>query len=224
LSGTARAEKQALDYLCPSCKARNSIQVTLSVDAVDVPAVEGLLDGTLFEFRCTACSSVNPMDHSVQFIDTKQAVCFRYAPQGDPLAAMLPEDTAWAEYSLRAAPDMNAFRELVHVWRDSLDNASMLLLKHMLAARVLEDSGSAPVLLSFDARVNMDGAEWLEYVLFQTEESDPETVRTPIGVYHSLAEVAAPAGERLWPRGQWADWDERSAAALWEAVAATGAK
>jgi hypothetical protein len=216
----AGSMSREVEFLCPFCKARNKAQLCVRVDAVaDPDLVDQLADGTLFEVTCWQCKESAPFDFSSQFLDRKRGICFWHDPPNDPLA--LGEEAAgdsFSDFQLRKVTDSNTFRELVHVWRDGLDDAAMLLLKHMLVARVMKDTGHCPVICNYDARINFEGQEWLEYVVFASEESDPETIRTPISVYESVAGAVQPFKESLFPVGQWVDWNDVTAEKLWTAL------
>jgi hypothetical protein len=207
-----------LDYYCPHCKARNHAELWTLLDAsTDAGLAQQVLDGTLFEHECAGCKQVSALDHAVRFVDPKLGVCYWLDPPGDPLGQEAARnDGLMEEFRLYRVQEMNAFRELVHVWKDHLEESAMLLLKHMLAARVMQDSGAAPVLCSFDALVKLDNGEWLEYIVFQTEESEPETLRIPWNVYASVCESLSPYVERVAQPGRWVDWDDKTAAAIWE--------
>jgi hypothetical protein len=215
-----------LDYYCPHCKARNHAALWTRVDAsTDPELAERILDGTLFEHACAACQVVSALDHAVQFVDPERKLACWLDPPGDPLAhEAAPEDELLEEFARYRVWDMNAFRELVHVWKDRLEEPAMLLLKHMLVARILQDTGSCPILCSFDALVKLDNGEWLEYIVFQTEESEPETLRVPWNVYASVRESVGPQAGQVFVPGRWVDWDDKTATRLWEAVQATGSQ
>jgi hypothetical protein len=209
-----------VDYHCPHCHARNRIQAWTIVNAARDPHLaERILDGSLFEFSCRGCEAVHLLDHALLFCDEARSLAILHAPPADPL---MPDEKVLnalsVEYQLRVVEDGNAFRELVHVWQDRLDDAAMLLLKHMLAARVLEDTGVCPVMCSFDARVNVERQEWLEYIVFQTEERAAETLRVPLSVYQSLEQEIAPQRASLFPNGQWIAWDDETAQQVWETL------
>jgi hypothetical protein len=209
-----------LDYYCPHCKARNHAALWTRVDvSTDPELAERILNGTLFEHPCAACHVVSALDHAVQFVDPERRLVYWLDPPGDPLAQeAAPEDGLPEEFALYRVRDMNSFRELVHVWKYRLEESAMLLLKHMLVARVLQETGNCPVLCSFDALVKLDNGEWLEYIVFQTEESEPETLRVPWNVYESVRESMEPYIDRLFRPGRWVDWDEKTATQLWEMV------
>jgi hypothetical protein len=156
------------------------------------------------------------MEHSLVFVDEAHGGAIWLDPPNDPLAAANPPLEPMDR--LRRVTDSNALRELAAIWRDGLDDGAMLLLKHMLAARMLEDSGSAPILCSYEDRFNSDGQEWLEYVVFTSEEGDPEGLRTPIATYRSVATAAEAVAADVFPGGKWVDWDDKSAQNLWEAM------
>ncbi len=217
-----------VDFHCPHCKARNRATMWLRVDAVSDPSLaERAMDGSLFEHACWHCNQATVLDHTHLFQDPQRRVWLLNAPPGDPLAQELQElhgcESPPTDYRLRRVADLNAVKELLHIWRDGLDDAAMLLLKHLLAARVQQDRRGAPALCGYDARAQYEGREALEYIVFQTEESEPETLTVPIAVYTDLDKRVAPLKERLFPTGQWIGWDHTTARQVWEALQERGA-
>ena len=94
----------------------------------------------------------------------------------------------------------------------------MLLLKHMLAARVMQDRGEPPVLLAYELTMHDGAREWLEYMLFQREESEPETLTVPMAVYNDVLQTARPYQDEVFPAGKWATWSDETAQRVWERV------
>jgi hypothetical protein len=91
----------------------------------------------------------------------------------------------------------------------------------MLAARVLEDTGSPPLVCAYEDRFNLDGSEWLEFVVFTDEQGDPEALRTPFSTYAGVLEAIENGGKAtrdIFAAGDWSDWDENAARALWESM------
>ena len=206
-----------VEFFCPHCKARNKTSLHTLVDARNEPDVAAqLLAGTLSEVTCWQCRDRVPFEHSLVSVDPVKGEAIWLDPPNDPLAGGTAPETAVAK--MRRVTDANALRELTAIWRDGLDDRAMLLLKHMLAARMLEETGSAPLLCAYEDRFNMDGEEWLEYVVFTSEEGDPEALRTPYSTYRSVAEAVERQADSVFPEGKWSDWNDTSARSLWEAM------
>lgn len=206
-----------VDFYCPHCREKNSGAFHMRIDARSEPEeASRLLAGTLSEVTCGSCRERSQMEHSLVFVDEPHGGAIWLDPPNDRLAAGVPPLEPMER--LRRVTDSNALRELAAIWRDGLDDGAMLLLKHMLAARMLEESGSAPVLCAYEDRFNSDGQEWLEYVVFTSEEGDPEGLRTPFATYRSVAAATEGVAAEVFPAGKWVDWDDKSAQNLWEAM------
>ncbi len=207
-----------VEFTCPHCKARNNATLWPRIDAESAPEImDQLYAGTLFDHVCFHCHQPTALDHTVliEFVPSQTAIL--NSPPNDPLAeAVKSSDAALAGYHLRRVTDSNTLRELALVIRDGLDDAGMLLLKHMLAARVMDDRGEPPVLCNYESTMRDGQRQWFEYVLFQNEESEPETLAVPMSAYESVLEVAREKREWACPCGEWIDWDEDSARKLWE--------
>jgi len=217
------SSSREVEFFCPHCKARNRATMWLQVNAASDPALaRRVVDGSLFEQTCWHCRQTTALDHTLRYQDPQRRLWLLNAPPDDPLAGELESAQAPPEgYRLRRVEDMNALKELLHIWDDDLDDATMLLLKHMLAARVLRDTGSAPALCSYDTQITRDRQEWLEYIVFQTEESEPETLTVPMIVYADLLKTIEPHKEELFPIGEWVHWDHTTAGRMWEALQET---
>lgn len=211
-----------VEFHCPFCKAHNRAEMWLRIEAAEDPAlVQQAMDGALFTHTCWSCKEAATFDHALLFVDTARRVWFLNQPPSDPLAEHLAPaemDNPPNDFQLRRVSNTNAFQELLRVWQDGLDDGAMLLLKHMLAARVLQDTGEPPILCSYDVRVTHDRQEWLEYVVFANEESEPETLAVPLSTYESVRQTISPYTAALFPVGQWIDWNDETARTIWETV------
>lgn len=211
---------QDIEFQCPACKGRNTVTLWPRIDAESAPELmDRLYGGTLFDHVCAHCYETSSLDHTVlvEFGAAKTAIL--NAPPNDPLAqAVNLSDPALADFRLRKVTDSNSLRELALVLHDGLDDSAMLLLKHMLAARVMQDRGEPPVLLAYESTLHDGAREWMEYMLFQSEESDPETLTVPMAVYNDVLQAARPYQEEIFPNGQWVDWSDETAQIVWERV------
>lgn len=209
-----------IEFTCPQCKGLNTITLWPRIDAESAPELMDMLyAGTLFDHVCGHCDETSSLDHTVlvEFGAAKTAIL--NLPPNDPLADTVnPADPAWSLYRLRKVTDSNALRDLALALRDELDDSAMLLLKHMLAARVMQDRGEPPVLCNYDAFIHDGSCELLEYVLFQTEESEPETLTGPMSFYDEVLQSVRSFQESIFPLGQWVDWSDNTAQQLWECV------
>lgn len=215
LSGSRMSEIREIEFFCPHCRARNKAALHTRVDARIEPEVAAqLLNGSLSDVNCWQCREQTPLEHSLVYVDEGVGGAIWLDPPKDPLAVGEPPIENLSK--MRRVRDANAVRELASIWRDGLDDAAMLLLKHMLAARMLEETGFAPILCAYEDRFNMDGKEWLEYVIFTSEDGDPESLTTPVSTYKSVAEAVEQQRDAVFPVGQWADWDDGAAQQIWE--------
>jgi hypothetical protein len=215
------SDARTVEFFCPHCKARTQSSFHTRIDAATEPDLSAqLLAGTLSEVTCWHCGERTLMEHSLVYVSRDRSGAIWLDPPNDPLGFAAPPEGGTGP-RMRRVRDANALRELATVWRDSLDDRAMLLLKHMLAARMFEETGSAPVLLAYEDRFNEEGQEWLEYVVFTDEEGDPEALRTPVSTYKSVVDALdanrEKVGQVLAP-GTWVDWNGETARNLWEAL------
>jgi hypothetical protein len=211
---------QDIEFQCPACRGRNTVTLWPRIDAESAPELmDRLYAGTLFDHVCAHCYETSSLDHTVLVEMDAAKTALLNAPPNDPLAqAVNRSDPALGEYRLRRVTDSNALRELALALHDGLDDSAMLLLKHMLAARVMQDRGEPPVLLAYESTMQDGSREWLEYMLFQTEESDAETLTVPMAVYNDVLRTALPHQEDIFPAGKWVDWNDETAQRVWERV------
>jgi hypothetical protein len=211
---------QDIEFQCPACKGRNTVTLWPRIDAESAPELmDRLYAGTLFDHVCAHCYETSSLDHTVLVELGAAKTAILNAPPNDPLAQAIDlSDSALAEYRLRKVTDSNALRELALALHDGLDDSAMLLLKHMLAARVLQDRGDPPVLLAYESTMHDGAREWMEYMLFQREESDPETLTVPMAVYNDVLQTAQPYQDEVFPTGRWVDWNDETAQRVWEQV------
>ncbi len=209
-----------IEFKCPFCQARNKANLISRVYLNDGSSAKTrILDGSLLELTCWHCNESAPFEYSVQAVDTDRKYSLWLDPAGDPLAL---GKNVWngidSAYDLRRVTDSNTLNELAQIWASGLDDAAMLLLKHMLAARVLQDTGKAPLVCAYAGRIQENDADLMEYVIYSSEEADPEAITTPFSAYETLVEAATTARQNLFSKGQWVDWDDETARNLWTAV------
>ena len=178
-----------------------------------------LMAGSSTEITCSSCRISAPFEFSLQVVDRERNLSIWLDPPNDPFAikGFVQRDLIM-EMSLRRVADMNTLREVAAVFRDGLQDGAMLLLKHMLAARILQDSGSSPILCSYEQRAGDSADARLEFVIFYSEEGDPETVTVPYEMYTNLVSETAPIISSVMPRGAWIGWDDDTVEKLWKAL------
>jgi hypothetical protein len=88
----------------------------------------------------------------------------------------------------------------------------------MVAARVMQDRGEPPILLAYESTMRDGPNEWLEYMLFQTEESEPETLTVPMAAYDDVLRATLPHREEIYPAGKWIAWNDETAQRIWECI------
>ena len=209
-----------IEFKCPFCQARNRANLISRVYLNDGSRAKSkILDGSLLDLTCWQCKESAPFEYSMQALDTDRKFSLWLDPKGDPMAL---GEKVWdgldKSYDLRRVTDSNSLNELAQIWSAGLDDAAMLLLKHMLAARVLQDSGKAPLICAYSGRVQDKDGDVLEFVIYKTEESDPEAITTPFSVYETLVDASTVARQKLFAKGQWVDWDDETAKNLWTAI------
>lgn len=220
LAASSKVTAEEIEFVCPHCRARNRAAMVLRVDAATHPTLaERLREGSLFDQVCWQCREPTALDHALLYADPERRVAAADLPPNDPFADLLDlSDAALAGCQLRLVHDMNAVRELAQIWHDGWDDATLLLVKHMLAARVQQESGAPPVLCAYGGRVEQAGEPALEYVLFRTEESEPEAITVPLKMVRDVEAAVALRRAEMFPPGQWIEWSGETAQALWEAL------
>jgi len=211
---------QDIEFQCPHCKGRNTVMLWPRIEAESAPELmDRLCAGTLFDHVCSHCYETTSLDHTVLVELGAARTAILNLPPNDPLARVVSlEDPALSEFHLRRVTDSNALRELAVILRDGLDDSTMLVLKHMLAARVMQDRGEPPVLLAYESTMRDGSRDWMEYMLFQTEESEPEILTVPLSVYMDVERTAAPLKDDVFPVGRWIDWNDDTARRVWDRV------
>ena len=214
---TVASRSRPIEVLCPECRAPNPFLQWEVVDAGENPAqVKGILDGELFDFTCRNCEQEITLDHSIRFEDHSAcAICQYDPPRHVPLD--LPPDPPPA-YRLRRLSDQNAFIELVRIWKDSLDDGVMLLVKHMLARDVEQNLGVRPLVCSFDSTGEVEGERSLDYAVWMPEEEEPRLFQMSISLYDQFQIALESDLPEILPDGEWVRWDQSTAQRIIEAL------
>ena len=209
-----------IEYICPFCKGKSTAQLPSLIDvAKQSSEYSKLMDGTLTEIACGKCDRSAPFEYSLQIVDTERNLILWLAPPNDPFT--IEEKDGFENICgmhLRRVADMNILREVAAIFRDGLQDGAMLLLKHMLAARILQDSGKSPILCSYEQRASESTDAWLEFVLFFSEDGEPEIATVPFAMYSDLNREIEPIIGEVMPQSVWVGWDEATAERLWRAI------
>ena len=209
------SRSKKIEVYCPECHTRNQFVQWEVVDAAEnPPLVARILDGTLFDFTCDNCEEEITLEFSVRFEDSRAKLMFQYeAPRAPvlPVPRKLPP-----EFRLRRISDQNAFIELARIWKNSLDDSVMLLVKHMLARDVEEQHGIRPLVCSYDGLGEIEGEPSLDYFVWLPEEQEPRVFSIPRNLYDDLKAKLPDEAEQILPDGQWIDWNSATAQKLFE--------
>lgn len=209
-----------IQFQCPHCGSRNPAVVWTRIDADDAERVKGILDGTLFESTCRGCDTPVHADHSIDFHDGTRNLFVRYEAAGDvqpagSWTAALSESESVVDYRLIRAESQHSFIELVHIWRDRMDPARMLLVKFLLLTQIWGNSKIHPVVFNYDRRTPEGD---LEYVMIPEENSEPDTVIASYEAYEEFGPLLEPALPDLYAPNQWLLWNSQTAERLWKYV------
>ena len=211
------SRSRRIDVLCPECQERNPFVQGEVVDAAEnPPLVDRILDGTLFDFTCTNCEEEITLEFSARFEDHARRFLFQYDAPHAPELSLRPPPSP--EYRLRRVTDQNAFTELARIWKDSLDDGVMLLVKHMLVKDVEEQMGVRPLVCSYDQPSEVEGEPFLDYVVWMPEEDEPRLFSMPRMIYDELKVALPDDVDEILPDGQWAGWNAASAQRIYEAL------
>src|SRR5262249_49154899 len=137
-----------IEIVCPFCGAKKRVRVWLNLNAQENPGqIEDALSGKLFEVDCKGCKGEIPLEHSLHFHDPSEKRYYRFdAPSGGLQARTEELVEGGSGYDLRRTADFSSSLELLHIWNEGLDDAPMLLMKHMLAAEVEQQAGNPPLI------------------------------------------------------------------------------
>lgn len=209
-----------IEIVCPYCAAKNRLKVWLNLNArVDGLQIENAQSGKLFEVECKACKNDIPLEHSLHFHDPDGKRYYRFdAPSGGLQANLEELPHGGAEYTLRRAADFSSLLELLHIWKECLEDAPMLLMKHMLAAEVEQQAGNPPMICNFSHVDRSSGEQTLEFVVIETEEGDGQNAGVPFSLYNLLKDKLAHVKDRFFPVGVWIDWDHITAKGVFELI------
>lgn len=209
-----------IEIVCPFCAAKNRVKVWLNLNSQkDTAQIEEALSGKLFEVECKGCKCEIPLEHSLHFHDPE---CLQYYRFDSPTGGLQARAEELAEsgvgYSLRRTANFSSLLELLHIWNENLDDAPMLLMKHMLAAEVEQLAGEPPLICNFSHVDRSSGEPSLEFVVVEGEESDPQNAGVPYSLYNYLVEKIEPIRNSVFPKGVWVEWDFVTAGRAMEAM------
>ena len=208
-----------IEFECPFCGGKSDTTLQLRIDLQKEPAaLSRLFEGKLTEIACSKCGGSAVFDYSVELTDSENKLIFWLDPPNDPFSLKLNEGLCKADYRYRRVADSNTLREVVSVFRDNLDDGAMLLLKHLVAARILKDSGHSPLICNYEGLAGEATDAWLEFIIFTTEEGDPESVTVPLSMYIGIVGQISEIENVVMPVGNWVDWNDQTAERLWMSI------
>src|SRR5258708_1350427 len=209
-----------IEVVCPFCAAKNRTKVWLNLNTLTDPIqIEDALNGKLFELECKGCESEIPLEHSLHFHEPASLRYYRFdGPSGGLQARAEELEDDGRGYVLRRTGDFSSLRELMHIWKAGLDDAPMLLIKHMLAAEVQRHSGKAPLVCNFSHLDRSKGEPTLEFVVIESEEGEAQNAGAPMKLYEELLTRIEPIRAMVFPVGVWVEWDHVTAGRALDAI------
>ena len=154
------------------------------------------------------------VEYPIEFRDQPNRIIVRCIPAAASPEPKVPGGLE-ADFRYFQVNSITGFCELIHIITDKLDPCAMLMLKHLIAAKFLEDHGNSPALLGYDCLGSYEGLDCLEYVVYNTEESSAESLTVPVKVYNELSAMTLPRLDTLFPKAVWSEWNERTAKDVW---------
>jgi len=205
-----------IDVVCPECQARNPFEQWEVVDAVESPdLVARILEGTLFDFTCRNCEELITLDYSFRLEDHANRRMLQYDPlRGIPLEApAIP----LSNYRLLRVSDPNAITEVARIWKDSLNDGVMLVIKHLLAGDLERSLGFRPDVCGYTGRADVEGEAHLAFVV-QFNDEEPRDYSVQWSLYEKLrAGQVDGAGADITGQG-WIPWNSETAGRLLRAL------
>ena len=205
-----------IEFVCPNCSAKSLFALQNKIDlSANKANWTKLRDGSLLAATCSGCNSDIPFEFGMLASDKRKKLAFWLDVENDVFSIQKAvEEQKFEDHVLRKVTDSNTLSEIAAIFQDDLDDAAMLLLKHMTAAGYYQDTGKNPLICHY---FNRD-EESLFFMIITTEDGDPETISMPISSYESLRASAAKAKQHLFPIGTWVTWNDETAMNLWTSI------
>lgn len=211
------SRSRRIEVLCPECRAPNPFVQWEVVDAAEnPPLMDRILEGTLFDFVCTNCEEEITLEFSARFEDHAAALIVKYeAPRGPALEEpWIPGE----KYRLRRVSDQNAFTELARIWKDSLDDSAMLVMKHMLARDVEEQHRIRPLVCGYEGLGEVDGEPCLSFIVWLPQDNEPRAFSVSSSVYEEIRARLPADAESTSSGERWVDWDSAAAQRIYDVL------
>jgi hypothetical protein len=199
-------------WKCPACGAENVSTIWPTVNAKVSPELAvRVQDGSLFRVQCIRCSHIGQLNYTTQYHDMAHArYCMYTSPeQLQRRDYQFMESAArdyWSHYELRCVYDLDSLIELACIWRDSLDDITMLCVRLMLMVEVEQAKGVIPSLLRYLRKIDGKEGRTLEYLVILGDDGEEFTMQTADTLYHVLFPKVERSRTTFCPAGQWIDW------------------
>jgi hypothetical protein len=110
------------------------------------------------------------------------------------------------EYELRCVYDLASLIELACIWRDDLDDMTMLCVRLMLTGQVEQEQGKWTSSVRYLRQVEGEEGMGQEFLVVYADQPHSCTMRTPDSLYRTLLPRTQQSKPSLFPAGRWIDW------------------
>lgn len=113
---------------CSKCGIKNQISYYSMINVSASPELKAqVLDGSLFLWECPHCGTKNLINAPTVYIDSQEKLMVVCSPE--ELSLELPQEGAFADYTMRQVKEIGALMESVKVFDAGLDDEVMDLCK-----------------------------------------------------------------------------------------------
>ena len=179
--------------VCPMCGELSKAEIYTSVNATVTRELrDRVLDGSLFEWTCSACGHRARLTYPVLYNDMKNRFMVYLIPKIERF--QLCDKELEEKYSnlrnisKRAVPDFNSFKEKIFVFESGLDDMAVELTKAVIGQTVSKKLDGAEIM---DGYLSMYDREnnTMGFTYFTGEQRTPYVQTARLEIYEKSKEI-----------------------------------
>ncbi len=172
------------DIVCPQCGESQKYRLYASINAKEHPDLkQGILEETLFDWRCKRCNYFAAMAYPLVYIDNEAGYVVCLAPGGS--GSTVETTPLLQTYVKRRVKNLAELKEKILIFDGKLDDVAVELVKNALCT-IIKRSYNNTRLHAYFSRME---DEKLEFAIYLPRQPEPVYHSTRIEVYAQSQEV-----------------------------------
>lgn len=211
-----------IEVTCPACQAKGPYTVWSSVNSErDPEAMHDLAEGRLLAYACSACGESSPVVYPVLLHAMKESEMVQLVGEKDPMPSTIPGVSAplMERYTHWVVRSQNDLMECARLYEAGLDRFAMLMLRLRLVLAPAREKKPVHKAVHFMGVENEEGEDRLLFVII-THDDEQLQIFVDRTTWDQHVATVRDARAKCVPYGKWTAWDNKTAMASYDIIAA----